>query len=152
DATDVTFNGSTAQTISGTGATCTFQTLTISNSSGVSLARNIVLTPESGGGAAANLTISTDAIFDLAGFTCNRSAAGGTFTVNNGATLKIGGTNTFPANYSTHTLGATSTVEYAGTNQSISAETYGNLTTSGSGTKTMIAVTVVNGTCTISSG
>jgi hypothetical protein len=98
-----------------------------------------------------NLSVTTGT-FDLSSLTINRSAAGGTLTVSNGATLKIGGTNTFPTNYSTHTLGATSTVEYSGTAQNVSAETYGHLTTSGSGTKTMQAATIVNGTFTIGSG
>src|SRR5262249_44335727 len=71
-----------------------------------------------------------------------RSGAGGTLTVSNGAFLKIGGTNTFPSNYSTHTLGATSTVEYEGTNQTVTNESYGHLTLSGSGTKTMPGTTL----------
>jgi hypothetical protein len=85
---------------------------------------------------AGNLTVSTGT-FDLSGNTANRSGAGGTLTVTNGASLKIGGTNTFPTNYTAHTLGASSTVEYSGSAQTVSGETYGNLTLSGSGTKTM---------------
>lgn len=75
---------------------------------------------------------------DLSTFTADRSAgiAGGTLTVASGATLKIGGTDSFPANYATHSLGASSTVEYSGTNQAVSAESYGNLTLSSSGAAT----------------
>ncbi|SHN28958.1 hypothetical protein [Chitinophaga sp. CF418] len=71
---------------------------------------------------------------DLSTFTANRgtTVAGGTFTVANGATLRIGGTNTFPANYATHSLSLTSIVEYNGAAQTVLAETYGNLTLSGS--------------------
>ena len=48
-------------------------------------------------------------------------------------------------------LGATSTVEYGGTNQSVTAETYGHLTFSTSGTKTFAAGTTgIAGTFTIS--
>ena len=51
--------------------------------------------------------------------------------------LKIGGTGTLPSNYSTHSIGATSTVEYAGTTTSVAAlnssQNYGNLTISGTG-------------------
>src|SRR5438477_1756275 len=82
---------------------------------------------------------------DLSSFSADRATgggttAGGTVSVANGATLKIGGTHTFPANYRTHSLGASSTVEYSGTSQTITRESYGNLTlssSSGSATKTM---------------
>ena len=56
--------------------------------------------------------------------------------------MKIGGTNALPANY-TYSLGATSTVEYSGEAQSSTPGTYGNLTTSGTGTKTIIAGSAV---------
>ncbi|MBI2757319.1 MAG: hypothetical protein HYX49_01420, partial [Chloroflexi bacterium] len=95
-----------------------------------------------------NVSISSGT-FDLSTFTINRSAAGGIFTVSNGAALKIGGTNGFPINYNTHTLGTSSTVEYAGTNQNVSAETYGNLIFSGSGLKSMITGTSVGGNLSI---
>ncbi|MGC2047391.1 MAG: hypothetical protein WA635_02100 [Gallionella sp.] len=100
---------------------------------------------------AGNLAVSTGTL-DLSTFTANRSGAGGTLTVSNGATLKIGGTNTFPSNYTTRTLGATSTVEYSGTNQSVSAETYGNLTISGSGTKTAAGDITVGSTLSLTAG
>ena len=60
-----------------------------------------------------------------------------------GATLKIGGTGTFPANYATHSLASTSTVEYSGAAQTVTAESYGHLALSGSSgavTKTSAAV------------
>ncbi|MEI9807857.1 MAG: T9SS type A sorting domain-containing protein [Bacteroidota bacterium] len=88
-------------------------------------------------------------IFDLSSFTINRSGGGGTLTVSNGATLRIGGTNGFPANYNTHAIGSTSpfsTVEYAGTAQTIatlnSTQSYGILILSGSGVKTFTGETV----------
>lgn len=69
---------------------------------------------------------------DLSTYTANRgtTAAGGTFSVSNGAFLKIGGlaTSFFPANFATNTLSLTSTVEYyGGGTQLVSAQTYGNL-------------------------
>ena len=77
---------------------------------------------------------------DLATFTLNRSAPlGGEIQVSNGAFLKIGGTNSFPAGYAVHTFQPTSTVDYYGTNQTVTAETYGHLNLSTSGTKTMPA-------------
>lgn len=104
---------------------------------------------------AGNLTI-TAGTFDLSTFTINRSSAGGTLTVSNGATLKIGSTNTLPSNYSTHSFGTTSTVEFGGTAQSVpslnSSQKYGNLIISGSGTKTAGAPLFVNNDLTLSAG
>lgn len=128
-ATTVTFNGTDAQTIGGS-STTTFANVTINKSSGTAtLAHSQTLT----GG---NLSVSAGTL-NLSTYTMNRSASGGTLTVSNGAKLQIGGTNSFPTNYATHTLGATSTVEYNGTAQTVTAESYGHLTLSGSGTKTM---------------
>ena len=108
--------------------------------------------------AGGNLTIAEDlnvsaGVLDLSTFTANRTSSGGTLTVANAATLKIGGTNTFPTNYTTRTLGSTSTVDYSGTAQTVTNEAYGNLTlsTSTSGTKTMPgSALVVAGTLTMS--
>lgn len=77
----------------------------------------------------------TAGTLDLSGFTANRgtTVAGGTISVSNGATLKIGGTNAFPLNYSTVTLSLTSNTEYNGTAQTVTALTYGNLKLSSSG-------------------
>ncbi|HNU14542.1 MAG TPA: hypothetical protein PKI55_08755, partial [Chitinophagaceae bacterium] len=100
-------------------------------------------------------------ILDLGSFTINRSAGGGgTFNITNDATLRIGGTNSFPSNYSSHAMSATNaTVEYAGTAQSVidlaSGENYTILILSGSGVKTLAAgVTVevllsIQGTATL---
>ena len=100
----------------------------------------------------------TAATLDLSTFTANRgtTVAGGSLTVSNGATLKIGGTNTFPSNFGTHSLALTSTVEYNGAAQTVSADTYGNLTLSGSSgavVKTMPATAfTVTGTLTSNLG
>lgn len=97
---------------------------------------------------------------DLSTYTANRGTtiAGGALTVANNATLRIGGTNSFPLNYSTVALSLTSTVEYYGSTQVVGQQTYGNLTlSSGSGAsvKTLPAApfTVAgNLTSTIGSG
>lgn len=89
-----------------------------------------------------NIVVSSG-IFDLSSFTINRSSEGGALSITNGATLKIGGTNTFPANYSTHTIGTTSCVNYSGTSQQVSNETYGNFITSGTGMKFISAGSAV---------
>ena len=78
-----------------------------------------------------DLTVNAG-IFSLNTFSANRTSAGGTLTVANGAALRISGSGTIPANYSTHVIGATSTIEYNGTSsQTIavlnSGQNYGNL-------------------------
>lgn len=110
--------------------------------------------------AAAGRIDVTAGTLDLSTFTANRgtTVAGGSLTVANGATLRIGGTNTFPTNFGTHSLSLTSTVEYNGLAQTITPETYGNLTlssSSGAVVKTMpsTAFTVFgNLTSTVGSG
>ncbi|HZY81846.1 MAG TPA: T9SS type A sorting domain-containing protein [Cyclobacteriaceae bacterium] len=82
---------------------------------------------------AANITILSDMFitggtFDLQGFTANRSTSGGSLTMAAGTTMRIGGTGTFPANFTTRSLAVTSTVDYYGGNQVVTPLSYGNLT------------------------
>jgi len=134
----VIFNGTTAQSLGGSTSSA-FNILTVNKTGTLTLvgAANESIANVAGGG---NLSVSAGT-FDLSTFTINRAAAGGTLTVSNGATLKIGGTNTLPSNFSTHSIGATSTIDYSGSSQTVatlnSAQKYGNLLTSGSGTKTL---------------
>jgi hypothetical protein len=156
DHVTVVFNGSSQQTISGSGldANCTFWGITDSNTStnGLVLERNVTL---AAAGTQTNtpLTVSANDVLDLGSYTADRSGTGsGTVTVNAGATLKIGGTGDFPANYSTNTLNATSMVQYYGTDQSVTALTYGNLDIAGSGTKTSGGAITVATNLTIGDG
>ena len=119
----VSFTGNTAQIIGGS-FSIRFNHLTIANTlSSVSLNANVVIQ--------GNLNVSSGN-FDLASFTANRETAGGTLMVANGATLRIGGTNTFQANFGTNTLVVASTTEYYGTNQTVANKVYGNLVLSSS--------------------
>ncbi|MEK9137182.1 MAG: hypothetical protein AAB393_08670, partial [Bacteroidota bacterium] len=139
--------GYTAASGSQTVAVQSYVNLTISGGGTKTLAGNI--TPSG------DLSIS-GGTFDLSSYSANRASAGGTLTVSNAATVKIGGTGTIPSNYSTHSIGSASTIEYAGTTQTVatlnSSQNYGNLTISGSGTKTLAGNVGVEGDLTISAG
>jgi hypothetical protein len=121
----VTYDGTGAQNV----GTYAYNNLTVSKSSGTAvLLANVTV----GGNLTVNCPAScTNGTFDLSSFTANRTAAGGTISVGAGARLLIGGTNSFPMNYTTHTLNVASTVEFDGTAQTVAAENYGNLTVSG---------------------
>ncbi|MGD0539347.1 MAG: hypothetical protein ABSC03_17075, partial [Verrucomicrobiota bacterium] len=78
-------------------------------------------------------------------------ASGKNFSVASGATFNLTGTSSMvTVSSGTKTFGATSTVNYAGTAQNVSAEAYGSLTLSGGNTKTLQAgTTSVAGDLTI---
>jgi len=129
-----TMNGTSNQSITGTALFT--GGLTINNTGGggsniVTLNNNITTT--------GNLTL-TSGILDLGAFTANRTVAGGTMTISNGTRLIIGGTNSLPTNYTTHVIGATSTVEYDGTTNAVTAPNggvaYGNLEIDATGATT----------------
>jgi hypothetical protein len=123
------FNGSGPQSISGS-LSPTFNNLTVNKSAGT-------LTLGVNAPVAGNLSVTAGTL-DLGVFSANRTAGGGILTVSNGASLKIGGSNTLPSNFTTVTLQPTSTVEYAGTgSQPIAAVNYGHLTSSNSGARTL---------------
>jgi hypothetical protein len=116
----------------------------------VNLTAGQTLTMGANAGPDGNLSVSSGTL-DLLGFTIDRSASGGIFTLADGATLLVGGANNFPTAYSTVNLGAASTVnyDYPGA-QTVSAQTYGNLIFSDSGEKSMVAGTTVAGNLSIS--
>jgi len=125
------------QTVS---SSLTYATLIISGTTVKSLAANLPSlrsSPSSQG----NIYLR-GGTFDLMTYTANRgtSTTGGNFNIDNGAILKIGGTNSFPSNYANKAFQLSSTVHYYGTNQTVVAETYGNIilsSSSGAATKTM---------------
>jgi hypothetical protein len=119
----------------------TYSTLIISGAGTVKTLAGNLPALNSSTTARGNIFVNSGTL-DLSSFTANRNTTtiGGEINVANGATLKIGGTNTFPANYNTRTLNLSSTAEYNGANQTVSAQTYGNLilsSSSGAVTKTM---------------
>ncbi len=103
-----------------------------------------------------NLSIENGATLDIAAFSANRSATGGTCSIANGGTLIIGGTGTLPLNYSTHSIGASSTINYNGSSQTVSvlnsSQNYGNLLIQGSGTKQLNGNITIAGNVTVTAG
>lgn len=134
---NTTFAGVTQAITGGSPSVITYNSVTINAGATVNLlAYNIPIQ----NGLAINGTLN------LGGFTANRIAAGGTISIAATGRLIIGGTNTFPINYSTNTLTIGCWVEYAGTNQTIRSFSYSNLRLAGSGTKTPGGAITVSGT------
>ncbi len=93
---------------------------------------------------AGSVIVNSGGTLTLRGNNTLELKSGGTFTINNGGTVKIQNTNGFSGSPTTAissynspsiTLNAGSTVEYAGTNQTITPSGYSNLTISGIGLK-----------------
>jgi hypothetical protein len=144
----VTMNGSSSssqQTIGGTG-TIQFYNLTVNNSGGST--GGVVLGTNIGNNIFSNLTV-TNGILDLATYTCNRNAAGGTLSVASSGTLVVGGSSggvgssNYPSNFSTNTHNGTVNFNGAAA-QTIPTYTYYNLTLSTNPVKTLAASTSVN--------
>lgn len=114
--------------------TAELNNLTINNGNTITLQNNQTVN--------GNLSIAAG-VFDIVDKTINRVNIGGTLSINDSAKLKIGGTNSFPMNYTTHDINDNSIVEYAGSSQILASTSktndydYGFLELSGSGTKTL---------------
>ncbi|MFH0991053.1 MAG: hypothetical protein V1799_13675 [bacterium] len=124
----VVFNGSSAQSINLSGFT--YANVTVNNNAGISLLGNVTSANIAGNLRVVGGTLNNN------GYSINGDPLK-TFEVANGATFILGSTSAFPTGFGTVSLGATSTVNYNGTNQTISEELYGNLTLGGSGSKTI---------------
>ncbi|MBI5021666.1 MAG: InlB B-repeat-containing protein [Ignavibacteriales bacterium] len=116
--------------------TLNYSTLIIAGSMTKSLAGNLPAL-NSTTSSTGNINVNSGT-FDLLSYTANRgtTVAGGSVSIANGATIKIGGINSFPINYASVNLGTNSTVEYAGTAQTITPLLYYNLTNSSAGSRT----------------
>lgn len=123
--------------------------LTINNGNTITLQSNKTVN--------GNLAITTG-VFDIVDKTINRGSVGGTLAIADSAKLKIGGTNSFPTNFTTHNIDNNSIVEYAGLSQVIATTNktddydYGFLELSGSGSKTLGGVVDVYNDLTINGG
>jgi hypothetical protein len=98
---------------------------------------------------AGNLTIASGTL-NLAAFTANRASAGGALTVAANAGLIAGGAANFPSNYATVALDPASTVAFAGAgDQTVNGLSYGHLTLSGGGAKSIFTGVTVAGDLSI---
>jgi hypothetical protein len=83
----------------GTGQTLptgTYDNLNVSGSgSTISLNSNIDISGD---------LVVTDGTLDLSTYSANRQTPGGTLSVGAGGKIRIGGTNTIPSNYTTHSI------------------------------------------------
>ncbi len=140
------YNGSAAgQTVSMTAATITYNDLYLNNTNAAGATLGAAVTAAKVTG---NLTVQSG-LFSNGGFAIAGNA-GKTFSVSNGATFRLTGVSAMASGFGTKTFGNTSTVNYAGTAQAISAENYGHLTLSNNNTKTAGGALTVNGNLTIS--
>ncbi len=137
------FDGTSAQTIPV--STYTFNSIVVNNAAGISPDAAITSTNVTG-----DITIGSG-IFNDGGFAIDGNS-GKTFQVANEAALELTGTNSFPTTF-TPSLGATSTVDYQGSNQNVRVADYGHLLLTNSGTKTFLAGTTgIAGTLSVSGG
>lgn len=95
-------------------------------------------------------SVTVNGVLDVNTYTLTGT---GTLTVASDATVLVGGTSNFPTGFATTTLNNGSTVNYDNIgNQTISAQSYSNLSLSGSGTKTLpAALTSIAGNLTLNS-
>jgi len=134
----VNYNGSGAQTVA-VNSDYIYSNIHINNTSGAVLQASVTTS-----NVTANIRVISGTLSN-GGFAITGNS-GGVFEVANGATILLTGTSTMATGFGTITLGNTSVVNYSGANQTIAARTYGNLTLSGSGTKTAGGAVTVNGT------
>jgi len=133
-ASTVNFNGAVAQTIPVGVSSVIYNNLHVNNTSagGATLSAAI-----SAANVTGNLRVQTG-ILNNGGFAIV-GGAGDTFEVANGARFNLSGTSAMASGFGTRTFGATSTVSFQGTDQTveIAGLTYGHLILDGAGTKTI---------------
>ena len=137
--------GSNAASIGGTTTPFPISQLTIGKSSNAIVTQNVNLS---------NVLFFN--VFSGIHFTSTRTitqdAGGGILLISDGATLRLGGTNSLPG-FSGYGLEANSNVDYAGTTQVVgNAANYGNLLITTAGNKNALVPFVVQGNLSISAG
>ena len=139
----VTFNGPGTQTIS----VGSFNILNFNKAAGTAVL--------SGNNTVNGNLFLVAGTLNMATFTLSQSSAGNVFSMADGTTLLISGTNNFPANFTTYTLGINSLVHYNGiVVQTVADVPYGNLTFSNGGSleKTFGGSSIINGNIIINGG
>jgi uncharacterized repeat protein (TIGR01451 family) len=115
----INYNGTTPQVININNVIKTYANITINNSAGVTLTTGM------GAGELTGSLRVQSGILNNGGFAVTGS--GGTYEVANGGHFVLSGTSAFPTGFGTVNLQPTSTVNYAGTTQTVAAQNYGNL-------------------------
>ncbi len=142
------FSGAVAQTLPNS-TNVKYGNVIVSNTAGTTFGVTMTSTNILG-----NLTVASGGILNNGGFSTTL-ASGKSLSVQANGTLNLTGTTTMVAvsGGGTKTFDAASTVNYGGASQSVTAETYGNLQLTGSGTKTMAAgTTTIAGDLTLAAG
>ena len=123
------YNGATPQVLS-SDANSVYGNLVISNPTGVTLSRALA-----SGNLKGNLQVQVGTLRN-GGFAITGNGSN-SFELWDNTTFVLTGTSSMVSNFDKKTFSAISTVDYAGANQTVSNELYGNLTLSGTGTKSM---------------
>ncbi|PCJ84833.1 MAG: hypothetical protein COA57_08535 [Flavobacteriales bacterium] len=133
------FNASVAQTIP-LSVDQYYDHLTVNNTSAATLGGAVTTTSVKG-----NITIPSGGILDNGGFDIAGNASE-SFLLNSGGTFRVadGDAADFPSGFGTTTLSGTVEYSFAGA-QTISDQTYTNLTLSGSGIKSLAAGSTISG-------
>ncbi|MCX6246016.1 MAG: T9SS type A sorting domain-containing protein [Bacteroidetes bacterium] len=134
----VNFNGTSAQTIPIGVSAVTYNNLTINNTStsGATLSSLAISATNVTGNLSVG-DVSASSTFDNGGYAIVLASAKTLTIADNSSKFYLSGTSTMATAPGGKTFGPSSLVNYTGSNQTVTAETYGHLTLSGSGTKTM---------------
>ena len=131
------FNGTGVQNVGNT----TFNGIIINKASGTVVVTSAI-------SVKADVSVLSGSL-DVSASTLSPVTLGNTFSLADGTTLLVGGPSNFPANFSNYNLASSSTVNYNGGIQTVFPVTYGNLTLSNLGAKTLAANTDVMGNLSI---
>ena len=126
----VDYCANSAQTVTIGGAGVNYGNLVLSGTATKTLSAAITSSNVTG-----NISVKNGATLANSGLAIAGSGTK-TFTLDSNATLSLIGTSAFPTGFSTFSIDTHSTVSFGGGNQTVAARQYGNLSISGTGTKT----------------